>query len=378
MTTDSLDETIAAEKSDGDSGLVESSGRSAAGLRRTFQVLLGLGALALVLWKSDSGGLVAALKATSVSYLPLAILASVTVTWLMAFRWKLILEVRGKKLKTSRLFAYYLIGIFFSNCVPGGSVSLDIARLIYVDKEIRDKAFVTSTLVFERVVGLFAVLITGLAATIATRSYLPDGNGVYVIEAILGSCLVAATLLMSERVSRRLAAVVARISAAAGQKGAGKFGRSGVARITSATIRFLDATAQMKRYRGMVAATVALSFAVRIVWSLGCYVVAAAMHLPVGLPLVIAFIAIYDLIRMLPITISGLGIREWALVALFARVGVAREQALMFSFLAVAPILLNAIAGGLIYISMAGRTGSRQQAADSGQQAAGQAARNGL
>jgi hypothetical protein len=275
--------------------------------------------------------------------------------------------VRGRKFSTPRLFGYYLIGIFFSNCVPGGSVSLDVARLIYVNREIRDKAFITSTLVFERVVGLFAVLITGLAATLATRAYLPDGNGVYMVEAILAGMLVAAALLMSRRVSGRIAGLVARGSAASRGGHGALFGRLQLQRVGSALIRFLDATAQLKRYHGMLAATVVLSFVIRIVWSLGCYIVAMAMGLPVGLPLVFAFIAIYDLIRMLPITISGLGIREWALVALFARVGVAREQALMFSFLAVAPILLNAIAGGVIYISIAGRRRSAQRAEGSRQ-----------
>ena len=371
MSTDSVEEPIGAREPSNGAAAAGSLGRAASGMRRAVQVVLGLGALALVLSKSDPAGLTAALRATRVAYLPLAILASVTVTWLMAVRWKLILEVRGKRLATAKLFAYYLIGIFFSNCVPGGSVSLDVARLIYVDKEIRDKAFVTSTLVFERVVGLFAVLITGLVATVAARSYLPAGNGVYLVEAILGGGLVTAILLMSERVSSRLTAAVARVSASARSRRGSLFTRLRLARLTSALIRFLDATAQMKRYHGMVASTVALSFVIRTVWSLGCYVIAVAMHLPVELPLIFAFIAIYDLIRMLPITISGLGIREWALVALFARVGVGREQALMFSFLAVAPILLNAIAGGLIYISTAGRRRSRQQAERSGQQAAG-------
>ncbi|HKY04211.1 MAG TPA: hypothetical protein VJQ56_04950, partial [Blastocatellia bacterium] len=44
----------------------------------------------------------------------------------------------------------------------------------------------------------------------------------------------------------------------------------------------------------------------------------------------------------------------WVLVALFANVGLSQEQAVMFSFLAFAPILLNAVVGGLIYVSRAG------------------------
>jgi uncharacterized protein (TIRG00374 family) len=321
--------------------------RGVRAVTRVLQVAIGIAALALVISKADGAALAGALRATRISFLPLAVLASVTVTWLMAVRWKLVLEVRCQRLSVWRLFAYYLVGIFFGNCVPGGSVSLDVARLIYAGREIHDRAFVMSTLVFERVVGLFVVLITGLAATLAARAYLPEHRAVYAVEAILAGVLVAAALLMSRRITGRLAR-------AANSAGA----RLNLQRPAVALARFLEAIGEMKSYPRMVTGAIALSFVIRGVWSMGCYVIALAMGLPVELPLVFAFIAIYDLIRMLPITIGGLGIREWVLVALFAKVGVGREEALMFAFLAFMPILVNAIAGGLIYIGWASR-GSR-------------------
>jgi uncharacterized membrane protein YbhN (UPF0104 family) len=103
----------------------------------------------------------------------------------------------------------------------------------------------------------------------------------------------------------------------------------------------------------MLAATLGLSVVIRLVWGLGWFVVVQAMGLPLGLPVVFAFVSLVDLIRMLPISVGGLGVREWAIVALFAGAGIGREQALMFSFLAFAPMLLNAIVGGIIYTSRA-------------------------
>src|SRR4029079_13848596 len=120
-----------------------------------------------------------------IAYLPLAVIASFAVTWLMAYRWGVILRARYHGLKTHRLFAYYLIGIFFMNFVPGGGVSGDVARLIYVDREVRDKAFVLSTLVYERMVGLFTLLLIGFCATVAARSHLPESRVFYVGEAVL-------------------------------------------------------------------------------------------------------------------------------------------------------------------------------------------------
>jgi hypothetical protein len=103
----------------------------------------------------------------------------------------------------------------------------------------------------------------------------------------------------------------------------------------------------------MFVATLLLSVAIRVVWSLGAFAVARAMDLPLSLPVIFAFISIVDLIRMLPVSVGGLGVREWTMIALFANVGIAREQALAFSLMAFAPLALTAIVGGVIYISQA-------------------------
>jgi uncharacterized membrane protein YbhN (UPF0104 family) len=66
-----------------------------------------------------------------------------------------------------------------------------------------------------------------------------------------------------------------------------------------------------------------------------------------------AFISLVDLVRLMPISVGGLGVREWAVIVLFGTLGITREQALTFSILAFVPIYLNAIVGGILYISRA-------------------------
>ena len=321
---------------------VRPAGRGGLNLRGLAQAALGIVALALVVIKSDTHGLMEAMRSTRVAYLPLAVAASFTVTWLMAYRWGVILGVRGHRINTRRLFAYYLIGIFFMNFVPGGGVSGDVARLIYVGRDVRDKAFALSTLVYERLVGLFTLLLTGLAATIASRAYGEAERVIYLGEAVLALAFIATATLMSEYVSSGLARFIRSMAA-----------RLKAGRLGEAAARTIEAISELRRHRGMLVRTVALSIMIRAIWGFGCFIVAQALALPLGLPIVFAFISLVDLIRMLPISIGGLGVREWVVIALFASVGISRERALTFSILAFAPIYLNAIAGGLIYLSMA-------------------------
>jgi uncharacterized protein (TIRG00374 family) len=303
------------------------------------QSAVGAVALALVFIKSDSRALIEALKSTRVSYLPFAVVAAFAVNWLMAYRWSAILAVRGHKLQTRRLFFYYLIGSFFTNFIPGGSASGDIARLIYADREIRDKPFILSTLVYERLVGAFTLLLIGLIATTSSRAFDQYSGTVYFVEAVLGLGFLAAAILMSEYVSSRLADVIVAIGM-----------RFRVERSSAAVARTVRAISELRRHRAVLLRTVLVSMAVRVVWGLGCFAVARALDLPLGLLEVFAFMSMVDLLRLMPLSVGGLGVREWLIVALFASAGISRERALTYSILVFASVYLTAITGGLLYI----------------------------
>lgn len=311
-------------------------------LRGLVQVVIGVGALGLIILKSDARGLSEALRNTRVIYLSIAVAGSFAVTWLMAYRWQMILAAKGPRLKTRRLFGYYLIGVFFTSFVPGGGISGDVARLIYVDREVRDKALVLSTLVYERLVGVFTLLLIGLVATLMTRSYGQTDPRVYISEAVLAITLIAIVILMTSYVSSRLA----RLIRAAGL-------RMKFVRLAEAAARTLEAINELKRDGTLLLRTALMSILIRIVWSLGCFVVAWAMGLPIGVFTVFAFISLVDLVRLMPISVGGLGVREWSVVVLFSSVGITREQALTFSILAFAPIYLNAVVGGIVYVARA-------------------------
>src|ERR1700730_3894276 len=239
-------------------------------LRGLLQAAIGIGALAIVVMKSDARGLAEALRNTRIAYLPLAVAVAFAVTWLMAYRWEAILAARGFRLSTRKLFGYYLIGIFFTSFVPGGGVSGDVARLIYVDRDVRDKALVLSTLVYERLVGVFTLLLIGLAATVMTRAVGTANSTIYLSEAILALAFVAIAILMSGFASSRLA----RRIRATGR-------RTKPVKVAEAAARTLEAISELRRDWALLVRTSLISVVIRVVWSLGCFVVAWAMRLPI-------------------------------------------------------------------------------------------------
>jgi hypothetical protein len=75
-----------------------------------------------------------------------------------------------------------------------------------------------------------------------------------------------------------------------------------------------------------------------------CYLLALALGLPLSYLQVSYTVAIGSLVTLLPISISGLGTREAAIIAYLATAGITGEQALGFSLLVFAAFY---VAGGL-------------------------------
>jgi len=341
MATQELKDDLAAVASAGEASPPGGLPRSKipSWLKGAAQIVLGAAALVYIVLRSDSHELVRALRATRLWYMPLAVATTLVVYWLMAYRWKVILAARQYRPRTSSLLVYYLIGSFFGNFVPGGSVSTDVVRLLYVDREVRDRAYVVTTLLYDRFLGMFVLLLVGLVAAIASRAYLPAGVLVYCIEGVFIVAVLISFFLMSEYLAGRLSALTLYVGKAVRLPGLAR----GVARV-------LDGMSEVRGRTDIILKTLGLSLLMRIAWTAGFVVIALAMNLELRVILIFAFIAIVDLIRMLPITPNGLGLREGAMVLLLGQVGITHERALMFSLLSFAPLLLLAIVGGVIYM----------------------------
>lgn len=70
-----------------------------------------------------------------------------------------------------------------------------------------------------------------------------------------------------------------------------------------------------------------------LVFFFQCYLLALALHLPASFIPVLYSVALGSLVTLLPLSISGLGTREAAMVAYLGTVGVTAEAALSFSLL---------------------------------------------
>lgn len=87
----------------------------------------------------------------------LYLILSILITWIMVMascmKWKVILDMKGKKLSYWSLLKVYCIGYFFSNMLPS-TIGGDVVRSYYVGNEIKNHAHSAVAIFIERFSGI--------------------------------------------------------------------------------------------------------------------------------------------------------------------------------------------------------------------------------
>ncbi len=277
------------------------------------KLLLTAGLVWFVLRRVDLQGLGAAFGGLGVGATVAALVFTVASVLVSAWRWHRVLYRLELDVPVKGLFADTLVGTAYNLLLPT-SVGGDVARSIRLARRIGDPELAWASVLFERVVGLFAlalVSVAGLAYTLSARTR-PILLLATAMAFLLGGALVVAPVplalaaRLTMRVSRRFAQFLTRL----GQAFAGPLAR------TRARLETLGWS--------LLYQLVALS--VLVVPGLGWHEPHLLEAVYLGVP--IALIG-----ATAPVTIGGLGLRESLFVVVLEPFGIAAERAFGLSLI---------------------------------------------
>jgi len=80
--------------------------------------------------------------------------------------------------------------------------------------------------------------------------------------------------------------------------------------------------------------------------------VARAVDVPIGLPVAMSIAGFTYLMSLVPVSIAGIGLRDAAVLAVTAPLGIAHEQAVAMSTLMLGAVIFNGLVGGLVQMLM--------------------------
>lgn len=267
------------------------------------------------------------LQSARLPYLGAALLLHVAAIPIRAFRWQVLLTALGINVPLSRLTRLYFVGSFFNTFLPTG-VGGDIVRIYELARQSGQAAAVVGTVLVDRATGILMLFLMALAA-------LPFGYGLISPQTTwLIVCLFFAgwgglwLILQRGRLEKwRLLRILSKVKQVEG------------------VYEAMHACG-FKAISGALAA----SFALNLLLIAANYLVGLSLGVRIPIWYYLLFVPIIASLLVLPISLSGMGVREGGYIYLFGQAGVAPPQALTMSLLVYAMNLATGCIGAVLYI----------------------------
>ncbi len=284
----------------------------------------------------------------SLKVLPLLAAAAADFLMILAnsVRWNVLLRAKGMLLSLPRLVHYYVVSIFFSSFLPT-SVGGDFARIVGVASSTGRRADAFASVVVERLMGFFVLIPICLISIPFVAGRLEDVRPLLIIGFVGLFIFALAFILLLRPVARRLSRLLDPLL--------NLFPKF---RLRERLEKAYEAIVSYRNCRGAVLQGFALSVVSRLLWVLGCYFVARAFSLDVAFTTLLVVAPVVELARAIPISLSGIGVREAAFVALLAQFGVGENLAFAYGLVVYFVFFLFSIIGGILY-AVGGLGGAR-------------------
>jgi len=246
-----------------------------------------------------------------------------------AGRWAVLLRALHLRVSFGRLVYLYFVGAFFNSFLPSGFGG-DVVRTLELTQDTPTPAAV-GTVFVDRMTGLLVLLVMGLGALPFSVSRLEPWL-VWLLIVVAGGGLLAGALLLEGRLLCRATAwLPARLSLA----GSGFLGRVYAA------------------VSGCGWQAVGRALAISLVFNLINVLVNFLCGRAVGIGLDLGYFLItaplISISLMIPISVGGVGVRDWVVVALFSPAGVSSNTAAAMSLSIYAVSAAAGLVGGLMY-----------------------------
>jgi uncharacterized protein (TIRG00374 family) len=270
------------------------------------------------------------LRSADLWLLLLALALFVFGVYLRAFRWRALLADRGLHVPIVKLTQLYFIGQFFNTFLPTGFGG-DVVRVVELARYGVSKAESVSTVFLDRMSGLIMFFLMMLVALPFVGNLIP--SQLMPVLLAFGFAGLVGTWLMFER--RLTTPLVNRLF------GLGNFPFKAKAMRLYESMR-ANSTRATAKAMGIGLLFNLLLIAVN-------FLVAQALGQHIALGYFFLYVPIISTLLLLPISMNGLGVREWAYVLLFGSIGVLNVTAAAMSLAFWAITVSAGLVGGVLY-----------------------------
>jgi len=305
------------------------------------KVVIGVSLLACLVWRVGAKQLLDELTQVGLGNYLIALAVYAGGMSIRTVRWKLLLQAAGAPMRLAHLIKLQFIGVFFNQFLPT-SLGGDGGRVFYLYRDgVAWEKGLGSVLV-ERVVGVLMLILLGLVSGASGYHIYKNPRILWILGLFLAALVAGICLLLSERAARWALLVL----------GALKLGR-----LRGMFERFSRATRGYRWHPWILLTVTAVSFSFQLVVIGLFYFFACKLKMDVPFTYFLLFVPILIAVSQIPISPSGLGVREWTSKGLFTQewVGATETQAVALGICYWAMHLGAGLIGGLLFMLSGGR-----------------------
>ena len=295
-----------------------------------------------IAWSFGPGKLWATLSFVHLPGLGLSLVCMGMTILLGVIRWRMVLALQGLPLPFARTAEISLVAHFFNSFLLG-STGGDLLKAYYAARETHHKKAEAVTTVFiDRLVGLFAMLLFACLMMAVNFAQVRENPPLRALAWLIFLMMVGCTTMVSLSLWGGVSRWWPRARQWLRQRPKGELFERG-----------LEAARLMGKDRLLLARVLMLSMALNVFCVLQVMALAWGLNLSISPKDLFVIVPAIVCISALPITPSGLGIRENLYVLTLGVPGIKVEAtaALALSLLAYAGSLAWSMLGGIVYVA---------------------------
>jgi uncharacterized protein (TIRG00374 family) len=307
------------------------------GLTVALMVLLSVLILFFLFRNMDAGAFWKAARSVDLSLLVVALLIYVGTQLASTLRWSMILREDFstlERVRYPRLLSIYYMGMFFNNFLPT-MVGGDVVKGYYLYRLTKRGDVAISSIFMDRYSGFSALMLITAVALIPGYALIRETTLPALLLLLIGAFVFLSLVIWVAALHSWAISMLARVRL------------YGINRKMEGLYNTLMG---YKTRHKMLAKVFLCSLAVQGGVIIGYFALGRGLDIDISIGYYFLFIPLTTAVSMLPISLSGLGIREGAFVYLFAKAGVAREEAMLLSLMWFAVTAFASLAGGIEYI----------------------------
>lgn len=303
-------------------------------MRRTYYKLLGLLLFLFVVMKVNWGHIFMLMKDAKIPFLGVSLALILIICAIRALRWWFLMRIQNIKYSVKDSLLMHLVGILAAQVTPGRLGEFAVINYLRKDGYSFGPSFMSVLtyrfldLVFISMVGFLSVLLLpGLAEMNLIKGALL-GSGCI-------SLLFGAVLLKARRSQGSLGNIISGLAP-----------RRFRERIVEDASSFSLALGQLNRPRFLALGAITL-----LLWYLTflmCYTLAHAIGINISFFQQVAVSSILSVVIQLPISVAGVGTRDFTLIYLFPLLHFTQEQAVAYSLLILSFLYVTTCLMGLL------------------------------